>query len=707
MATDNLVIQISGDISKFQDALKNAEKQTEGLDKALSSTAKVSGAAFAALTAIIGTSIASYAEQDRVEQKLNATLANTGRISGVTAEQVGELTEKYNRLTTYQDEAIMSAQTVLASFSKISSKAFPEATRATLDLATGMKIDLSSAAEVVGRALQNPAESVDKFGKAIGVKFTPYQKEMIEVMQKSGDVAGAQGILLKALEGKYNGLAEATTKGTGEFTQIKKAMDDVYKAIGQELTPVVLKLTSGFKDFFIALAKNKEFIEMASRVLLVGGALSGVVVGLTGAALAFLKIREVMIATNIVIKSMSLSFKGLIGATGIGLLVVILTDLALNWDVRFKQMSAIFNAFTKNITDVGSGLATFLRGVFNLDMGQVKQGLNQVKEAFSNGFGEIKADLKKIKEEDEALQSALAPDPAATQAAFDSNRQVAEVEWSKDLEIKKAREELNKEALAIQRQEELEGDQAYRDIKLEQDAINNLKEQKQIEGQKKTSLQIQRELENEKLKKQVEANNTYLKNQQQFGTAYAEIYAATSSEIFQGTKQAASDLAQLQQSENSKLKAIGKAAAVTDIIMNGILAAQRIFTGLSTIPIIGPVLGGIGAAAAIAGSLERANKVRAMAQGGIVTGGIPGIDSVPLLAQRGEIVAPVQNFNEVIGSVRAKREAERLNGGPINNIDNGNEGGSIMEVVIQVKDDFMEVIEKNILKRRAIGTGNL
>lgn len=707
MATDNLVIQISGDISKFQDALKNAEKQTEGLDKALSSTAKVSGAAFAALTAIIGTSIASYAEQDRVEQKLNATLANTGRISGVTAEQVGELTEKYNRLTTYQDEAIMSAQTVLASFSKISSKAFPEATRATLDLATGLGIDLSSAAEVVGRALQNPAESVDKFGKAIGVKFTPYQKEMIEVMQKSGDVAGAQGVLLKALEGKYNGLAEATTKGTGEFTQIKKAMDDVYKAIGQELTPVVLKLTSGFKDFFIALAKNKEFIEMASRVLLVGGALSGVVVGLTGAALAFLKIREVMIATNVVIKSMSLSFKGLIGATGIGLLVIILTDLALNWDVRFKQMSAIFNAFTKNITDVGSGLATFLRGVFNLDMAQVKQGLNQVKEAFSNGFGEIKADLKKIKEEDEALQSALAPDPAATQAAFDSNRQVAEVEWSKDLEIKKAREELNKEALAIQRQEELESDQAYRDIKLEQDAINNLKEQKQIEGQKKTSLQIQRELENEKLKKQVEANNTYLKNQQQFGTAYAEIYAATSSEIFQGTKQAASDLAQLQQSENSKLKAIGKAAAVTDIIMNGILAAQRIFTGLSTIPIIGPVLGGIGAAAAIAGSLERANKVRAMAQGGIVTGGIPGIDSVPLLAQRGEIVAPVQNFNEVIGSVRAKREAERLNGGPINNIDNGNEGGSIMEVVIQVKDDFMEVIEKNILKRRAIGIGNL
>lgn len=702
MATDSLVIEISGNISKFQDALKNAEKQTEGLSDVLTSTAKVSGAAFAALNVIIGTSIASFAEQEQAEIQLNAVLANTGKISGVTAEQVAALTDKYADLTTYQDDAILSAQTVLASFTKISKEGFPRATQATLDLATGLKIDLSSAADIVGKALQNPAEGVDKFGKAIGTKFTPAQKEMIEVMVKSGDVAGAQGVLLKALEGKYAGLAVSTTKGTGEFIQIKKAMGEVYEAIGKQLTPILLKLTTGFKDFFNALSKNQEFIRIATNALLIGTALSGVVVGLTGAALAFIKIREVMVATQVVLKSMTFSIKGLIGATGIGLLVVVLTDLALNWDVRFKQMSAIFNAFAKNISDIGAGLGTFFKGLYNFDTAQIKQGLSQVKDTLSKGYDEIKAEFKAI----DKAESPLAPDPKETEIKFQQDREVAEAEWSKDLEIKKARQELDKEALAIQRQEELEGEQAYRDIKLEQDAINNLKEQKQIEGQKKTSLQIQRELENEKSKKQVEANNTYLKNQQQFGTAYAEIYAATSSEIFQGTKQAASDLASLQSSENSKLKAIGKAAAVTDIIMNGILAAQRVFTGLSTIPIIGPVLGGIGAAAAIAGSLERANKVRAMAQGGLVTGGIPGIDSVPLLAQRGEIVAPVQNFNEVIGSVRAKREAERLNGGPMGQGNNNGES-TMVEVIVQVKDDFMEVIEKNILKRRAIGIGNL
>jgi len=701
---ESLTISINGDIKNFQDALDNAQKQTEKFDDALASTAKVSGAAFAALSAIIGTSIAAYSEQEQAEQRLNAVLKSTGMAAGITAEEVLKLTDKYTELTTFQDDAILSAQNVLLTFTKISKDAFPRATAATLDLAAGLKIDLSSAADIVGKALNNPAESVDKFGKAIGTKFTPNQKEMIRLMQESGNVAGAQKILLDALDKKYQGTAEALAKGTGEFIQIKKAMGEVYDAIGKQLAPKVLELTSGFKDFFNALAKNDSFIKLASNALLIGTAIAGVVLSLTLAASAFLKIRSILIATQVVIQSMTISVRALAGATGIGLLIVAIGIIATNWEKSFAMMNAVFNAFANNITKVGSGLATFLKGVFTLDIAKVNEGLAQVKDAFSKGFQEIKTEWDKAGPSD----TPLAPDAEQTKIKFDENRAVAEEEWNKDLEIRKARSELDKEEKAFARQLELEEDQAYRDIKLEQDALNNAKEQKQIESQKKTTLQVQRDLENEKLKKQVESNNTYLKNQQQFGTAYAEIYAATSSEIFQGTKQAASDLAQLQQSENSKLKAIGKAAAVTDIIMNGILAAQRIFTGLSTIPIIGPVLGGIGAAAAIAGSLERANKVRAMAQGGVVTGGIPGVDSVPLLAQRGEIVAPTQNFNEVIGSVRAAREAERYR--PLRESEmqnNQNQGGGMMEVVIGFKDEAFEIIEKQLLKRRAIGIGNL
>lgn len=701
MATDNLVIQISGDISKFQDALKNAQRQTEGFESALASAAKISGAAFAALAGIIGTSIHAYDEQEQAELRLAAVLKSTAGAAGLSAKEVLDLSSKLQGLTTYGDEAILSGQNILLTFTKIGKDIFPRATAAMLDMSSALGQDLSTSAMMLGKVMNNPTEAIDRLSRTIGLKFTPYQKATAEAMQRTGDIAGAQAIILGELEKKFGGSAQAAAHGTGQFLQIKNAMGEVYEEIGKKLLPKVLSMTGGFKDFFMSLSKNEAFLDTASKILLVGAAISGAVVSITLLLGAFLKIRSTLIATKLVIEGMTFSIRGLLGATGIGLLIVILSDLALNWDTRFKQITAIFNGFANNITQVGTGLATFLKGVFSLDMAKVKEGLAQVKEAFSKGFTEIKTDLGKI----EPVDSHLAPDPNETKAKFEANRAVSEEEWSKDKEIIKARQELEKEELALKRQQELESDQAYKDLKLEQDTLNNTKAQKEIEKQKKTELQTQRDLENEKLKRQVEANNQYLRNQQQFGTAYAEISKITSSEIFQGTKQAASDLAQLQQSENSKLKAIGKAAAVTDIIMNGILAAQRVFTGLSTIPIIGPVLGGIGAAAAIAGSLERANKVRSMAQGGLVTGGIPGIDSVPLLAQRGELVVPTQNYEEVINAVRASRQAERAATSSTNN--NSDNSGSVMEVVIQVKDDFMEVIEKNILKRRAIGIGNL
>lgn len=701
---ESLTIQINGDVKDFQNALRNVEKQTASFEYKLADVAKISGIAFAALTGIIGTTIHAYDEQEQAENRLNAVLASTGHIAGITADEVLNLSEKFQAMTTYGDEAIVSGQNILLTFTKIGKDIFPRATAAMLDMSTAMGQDLSTSAMMLGKVMNNPTEAIDRLSRTIGLKFTPYQKDAAEAMQRSGDIAGAQAIILTELEKKFGGAAEAAAHGTGQFLQIKNAMGEVYEEIGKKILPKILALTSGFKGFFIELAKNDKLITFAANAVLIGTAFTGVVLGLSLAGAAFLKIRAIMIGVIAVMEGMTITVRVLAGATGIGLLIVAIGYLAVNWDRSFAQMKVIFSNFATSIMEVGKGIGSFLSGIFTLDPKKIQLGMTQIKDAVVKGVISTAAELSAIP----SVESALAPDIEHTKSKFAENRAIAEEEYSKDKEIIKARNELNKEELAIQRQLELEDDQAYKDIKMEQDALNNLKVQKQIQDQKKTELQIQRELENEKAKKQVEANNEYLRNQQKFGTAYAEINAATSSEIFQGTKQAASDLAQLQSSENSKLKAIGKAAAVTDIIMNGILAAQRVFTGLSTIPIIGPVLGGIGAAAAIAGSLERANKVRAMAQGGVVTGGIPGVDSVPILAQRNEIVSPAKNFDEVIGSVRAKREADRLSG--FNNQQSGNQenmGGGIMEVVIQFKDEAFEIIEKGLLKRRAIGIGNL
>lgn len=702
MAADTLVIKINGDIKNFQDALENANKKTESLNDSLSAAAKASGIAFAALTATIGLSISKYAEQEQAEIRLATVLKSTGGIAGVTADQVKNLATNLEQLTLFEGDAIIEGQNVLLTYTKIGKETFPRATQAMVDLAQATGQDLTSAAKILGKALDSPADGLGVLAKQ-GVRFTEAQEQMIKTMAETGRTADAQRIILDALDKKIKGAAEAATQGTGQFKMLEKSFFSIFENIGAKLAPAFIDLASNVKKLFDFIAGNDTLVTMIKNFLVVGTSIAGVVLAISTAGMAFLKFKAILDVVRITTAAMSMSVKVLVGSTGIGLIAIVLAAIVLDWDKSWAYMKGVFNAFVNNIVSLGKGLGDTLVGIFTLNPDKFKSGIAQIQAAFLKGVDEFKAEVAKIP----PPVSPLAPDPKATVAKFEEDRALANEQYAIDLEIAKQRKELEKEELAFVRQEELESQQAYQDLKLEQDALNNAKAQKQIEANKKTVLQTQRDLENEKLKKQVDSNNLYLRNQQEYGTAYAEIAKATNSEIFQGTKQAASDLAQLQQSENSKLKAIGKAAAVTDIIMNGILAAQRVFTGLSTIPIIGPALGAVGAAAAIAGSLERANKVRAMARGGVVTGGIPGVDSVPILAQRNEIVAPAQNFNEVIGSVRAAREAEKFS--QINQTESQSqpESGGVMEVIVGFKEDFFEVVEKNLLKRRALGIGNL
>jgi TP901 family phage tail tape measure protein len=97
-----------------------------------------------------------------------------------------------------------------------------------------------------------------------------------------------------------------------------------------------------------------------------------------------------------------------------------------------------------------------------------------------------------------------------------------------------------------------------------------------------------------------------------------------------------------------------------------------------------------------------ATTIKGMARGGLVEGGIAGVDSVPMIAQRGEIVAPRSNFDEVIGSVRAKREADK-----ISSTEEIEETKGPIEIMIGFTEDAFEIIEDKLIERQAIGISNL
>lgn len=86
------------------------------------------------------------------------------------------------------------------------------------------------------------------------------------------------------------------------------------------------------------------------------------------------------------------------------------------------------------------------------------------------------------------------------------------------------------------------------------------------------------------------------------------------------------NLAQLSKSENSKLAAIGKAAAIAQATINTYQAATAAYSSLASIPYVGPALGAAAAAAAIAAGLANVAQIRS-ANTGFMTGGsftVPG-----------------------------------------------------------------------------------
>ncbi|MBF0300828.1 MAG: hypothetical protein HQK51_19115, partial [Oligoflexia bacterium] len=178
---------------------------------------------------------------------------------------------------------------------------------------------------------------------------------------------------------------------------------------------------------------------------------------------------------------------------------------------------------------------------------------------------------------------------------------------------------------------------------------------KSIKETFKTKEDIEKQSLLDSRKQKIESDNRFLADSKQFAKAYAEINRVTNSEVYQGTKSAMGQLSELTQSNNSKLKAIGKVASIASIIISTQEAMMNIYRGFSAIPIVGHALGIAGAAATAAWGAERISRVNAAKAGAFVTTGIEGKDTVPFMLSKYELVVPSKSYDEHINAVVNQR----------------------------------------------------
>jgi hypothetical protein len=208
--------------------------------------------------------------------QVEAAVKSTGGAAGRSVSQLEEMAAGLQRISLYDDDEILKDVTAnLLTFTNVTGTQFDKAQVAILNLSTRLGTDLTSASVQVGKALNNPIKGVTALGRA-GVQFTAEQKELITTLTESGDVAGAQAIILGELETQFGGAAEAAANAD-PYTQMANEVGNLSESFGaiinEALIPVVGYLQgvvdriSGFSD------GTKKAIVVVGGLLAVAGPL--------------------------------------------------------------------------------------------------------------------------------------------------------------------------------------------------------------------------------------------------------------------------------------------------------------------------------------------------------------------------------------------------------------------------------------------------
>lgn len=244
--------------NKVLAGFRRVQKAAASIGKALARAAKVGIAAFAALAAASAVAIRAAVVQEDAETKLAAVLRATGNAAGFTAAEMFKQAAALQRLTRFGDEVIINGQALIATFKNITGESFERTTLAMLDMSTVMDQDLKTSAILLGKAINDPIKGVGALTR-VGVTFTEKQKETIKVLQESGKLMEAQGIILTELESQFKGAAVAAGDNFGgSVAKLKNLIGDLAEEAGFVLVEELKNLTGG-------LDTSEEGVDRLSR----------------------------------------------------------------------------------------------------------------------------------------------------------------------------------------------------------------------------------------------------------------------------------------------------------------------------------------------------------------------------------------------------------------------------------------------------------
>ena len=230
--------------------------------------------------ALISKTITVFSDRQRDVAVLTNGLKNLGLQGTPALDALQASADKLGKTTLFDQEQFTRGYALLTSFKQIGVSSYERVATAAADLAQTTGQDLNSALLQLSKALEDPARRVTDLSRS-GTVFTEQQKEQIRVLQESGDILGAQAIILGEIEKQYGGAAEAAGGAgfAGAMDSAGEAARDLGEAVGTIIVPALENFLKAITPVIENLAK---FVDYVSKIPGVLGGIQGASGGLAG-----------------------------------------------------------------------------------------------------------------------------------------------------------------------------------------------------------------------------------------------------------------------------------------------------------------------------------------------------------------------------------------------------------------------------------------
>ena len=253
-----LVLDKSGWTSSVNSAIGEGQKLAGMSSKtaaAFSTMGRTMTLVGATITAALMKTVKAAGEKADALRQLNVVLESTRGIAGVTATEAMKIADAMQAVTTFSDEAVISGENLLLTFTGIGKDVFPAAVETMLNMSTALGQDLKSSAIQLGKALQDPILGVTAL-RRVGVNFNKDQQELIRTLVQTGHTLEAQKLILAELSTEFGGSAKAAAQGFGgQMKQLQNELHEVYAEIGMQIVPILKDLVAKIKPIIAGIAE--------------------------------------------------------------------------------------------------------------------------------------------------------------------------------------------------------------------------------------------------------------------------------------------------------------------------------------------------------------------------------------------------------------------------------------------------------------------